>query len=290
MSGNVNELTSRISSQEIPRNLDQLENVFVAKFDPSEGKFKADWEIDKRPVDVVLATNMLSVGVDVERLGVMVVNGQPKGTAEYIQATSRVGRAFPGLVLSVLTWARPRDLSHYENFEHYHGTFYQHVEAQSVTPFSPRAIDRGLTGTGLSLIRLTSETFGPNAGAAAMTTPTNKEFVDATRIIAARTWDVTNNKSKSDDVDDSMQDRGDQWAKEANYPGRELVFDKKGSKDTAIALMNAPGLKPWGDWTVPMSMREVEPGVRLILEDRSSKDDPDWKPRPTTSDAIGESE
>ena len=71
---------------------------------------------------------MLSVGVDINRIGLMVVNGQPKNTAEYIQATSRVGRSFPGLVCTVLTWSRPRDLSHYETFEHYHATFYKHVE------------------------------------------------------------------------------------------------------------------------------------------------------------------
>src|ERR1700740_884657 len=104
---------------------------------------------------------MLSVGVDVNRLGLMVVNGQPKGTAEYIQATSRVGRSSPGLVCTVLTWARPRDLSP-------HATFYKHVEAQSVTPFSPRAMDRGLTGTLLSVMRLDNATFNPNPGAGAL--------------------------------------------------------------------------------------------------------------------------
>ncbi len=63
----------------------------------------------------------------------MVVAGQPKSTAEYIQATSRVGRTDPGLVFTVFNWARPRDLSHYETFGHFHATFYRHVEALSVT-------------------------------------------------------------------------------------------------------------------------------------------------------------
>ena len=163
---NIAELTSRVSSRDIPKYLDQLEVGFKAEFDAAEGKYVSNWQQgEDRAVDVVLATNMLSVGVDVNRLGLMAVNGQPKGTAEYIQATSRVGRQYPGLVCTVLTWARPRDLSHYETFEHYHATFYKHVEAQSVTPFSPRAMDRGLTGALLSLMRLEHDDFNPNPGA-----------------------------------------------------------------------------------------------------------------------------
>ena len=76
----------------------------------------------------------------------MAVASQPKTTAEYIQATSRIGRKYPGLVVTIYNWARPRDLSHYERFEHYHATFYQHVEALSVTPFAARALDRGFAG------------------------------------------------------------------------------------------------------------------------------------------------
>src|SRR5260221_4936071 len=84
----------------------------------------------------------------------MVVNARPRTTEEYIQATSRVGRHGPGFVCTVLNWSRPRDLSHYERFEHYHATFYQHVEALSVTPFAPCALDRGLAAVFVSLMRL----------------------------------------------------------------------------------------------------------------------------------------
>ena len=118
----VQELTSRMGSTQIPELLDRLEVPFQY---PAAKKLKKG---AKRPVDVLLATNMISVGVDVPRFGLMVCTGQPKTTAEYIQATSRVGRAAPGLVVTVYNWARPRDLSHYETFEHYHATFYRHVE------------------------------------------------------------------------------------------------------------------------------------------------------------------
>jgi hypothetical protein len=293
--GIIAELTSRVSNAEIPKYLDQLEIPFDGTFDSSTGRFTRSSvrpPVDgqrpptPRPVDIVLATNMLSVGVDVNRLGVMVVNGQPKGTAEYIQATSRVGRAFPGLVAAVLTWARPRDLSHYETFEHYHATFYQHVEAQSVTPFSPRAMDRGLTGTMLAMMRNRFEPFSPNAGAGVLNSPSRPEMVSTVDSVTERTWEVTEDSAKKSLANAELKSRADEWAKEAAVPGRLLVYQKYGAGPTAYALLEPPGIRPWSTWTVPMSMREVEPGVNLVMEDDRSNQDPVWRSPPVDDDAT----
>lgn len=283
---NIRELTSRVSSQDIPKYLDNLEIKFKSEFDTATGKYVTRWqEGDTRAIDVVLATNMLSVGVDVNRLGLMAVNGQPKGTAEYIQATSRVGRSFPGLVCTVLTWARPRDLSHYETFEHYHATFYKHVEAQSVTPFSPRAMDRGLTGAFLSLVRLENDEFSPNEGAGQLNISNQVEISNAIKALATRAGNVAEDNSRKKLAENELKERADEWAKKASMGGRILGYEKRGpEKDRTVNLIESPGLKPWDNWTVPMSMREVEPGVRLIMNTNHITDDYDWKPRPATKD------
>lgn len=282
---NIRELTSRVSNQDIPKYLDQLEVMFKSEWDPEKGKYVTRWEDgDSRAIDIVLATNMLSVGVDVNRLGIMAVNGQPKGTAEYIQATSRVGRQFPGLVCTVLTWARPRDLSHYETFEHYHATFYKHVEAQSVTPFSPRAMDRGLTGAMLSLIRAKNDGFAPNEGAQSLKQPNQAEMLDAMRVLETRADNIAETPAKQLAAG-MLKQRADQWVSEVMQGNRILAYEKRGAeKDLTYALINAPGTHTWDNWTVPMSMREVEPGVRLVMNSSKIKDDIQWKPRPATAD------
>jgi ATP-dependent helicase YprA (DUF1998 family) len=263
----IDELTSRVSSREIPRKLDQLEL-----------KFKERWEKNEaRAIDIVLATNMLSVGVDVPRLGLMAVNGQPKNTAEYIQATSRVGRSHPGLVCTVLTWSRPRDLSHYETFEHYHASFYKHVEAQSVTPFAARALDRGLTGAMVSLLRLENEELNPNEGAQALDSPVKDSASKVREVVSERAWKVKDKTAKTT-ADSMAAERIDKWVKEAIKPGRSLGYEKRQKRGDLAALLKKPGASAWDEFTVPMSMREVEPGVRLVMDDSMySTEPPPWK-------------
>ena len=134
------ELTSRVSTNEVAATKRRL----------------ALSHREKDHVDVALATNMISVGLDITRLGLLVVLGQPKTASEYIQATSRVGREDerPGLVVTLLNLHRPRDRSHYERFAAWHESFYRAVEATSVTPFSPRALDRGIAAVTVALARL----------------------------------------------------------------------------------------------------------------------------------------
>jgi hypothetical protein len=155
---------------------------------------------------------MLSVGVDIKRLGLMVVAGQPKATAEYIQATSRVGRRAPGLVVTVFNWTRPRDLSHYERFEHFHDTFYNHVEALSVTPFSARALDRGLSAVLVALTRLSSQEFNHNHKA----TVFNKDSDFVKRIeslIIARAKRVNGIGEIADQTASLLKQRVDFWTR-----------------------------------------------------------------------------
>lgn len=144
------ELTSRIDSSAIPERLQQLTWAYGS---------------DQVPLNVVLATNMISVGLDVDRLSLMAVMGQPQATAEYIQATSRVGRRNPGLVVVIYNATRSRDLSHYESFSSYHRALYRQVEPNSATPFSPRARDRGLHGCLVAYARNTEPNLGPDIAA-----------------------------------------------------------------------------------------------------------------------------
>jgi hypothetical protein len=256
----IEELTSRKSAAEIPATLDQLG---VPRLSQEKRKQRQDGVREAPSIDVLLATNMISVGVDVPRLGAMVVAGQPKSTSEYIQATSRVGRQHPGLVLTVYNWARPRDLSHYETFSHYHRTLYRQVEALSVTPFAPRALDRGLTGALASLLRLSGPVWNPNP-AAGLVDPADPKAARAREAIRARADDQVGHQA-AEDLAERITVRLQDWKAQADVGQRRLVYRRRGKSDSDVSLLQEPGIEGWSDWTVPTSMRNVELAVPLAL-------------------------
>ena len=131
------ELTSRVESTKIKTLLNELEQPFNLVVD-NEKKFV------KNTVDLVLASNMFSVGIDIDRLNVMLMNGQPKNVAEYIQASSRVGRNDRGIVINLLDANRSRDKSYFENYVSFNNAYYKYVEPLSVTPFTEIALDKVL--------------------------------------------------------------------------------------------------------------------------------------------------
>ena len=133
----IKELTGRLQDHEVPAMLESLQ-VSVA----DSGR--------EPPIDICLASSILEVGVDIDRLSLMAVAGQPKTTSQYIQVTGRVGRSWkerPGLILSLYSPSRSRDRSHFERFRSYHQRLYAQVEPASVTPFSPPALERALHAT-----------------------------------------------------------------------------------------------------------------------------------------------
>ncbi|MBR6985507.1 MAG: helicase [Ruminococcus sp.] len=142
----IDELTSRVSTTKLNQTLDKIEKVSYSKENIKNKRYASN---------AVLATNMISVGIDVARLNVMLMVGQPKLTSEYIQATSRVGRSYPGVAFILYDGAKSRDRSHYEQYKAYHESFYKHVEPTGVTPFSQPARERAMHSVVIAILRNT---------------------------------------------------------------------------------------------------------------------------------------
>jgi len=247
------ELTSRIPTFEISATKDRLGEGFSNP---------------KSRVDVALATNMISVGLDIIRLGLMVVTGQPKTTAEYIQSTSRVGRDGnrPGLVLTLLNMAKPRDRSHYERFRAFHASFYRSVEPTSVTPFSPRALDRGLAAITVALARLGTSALTPQPAAARMAAHrANLEAV--CRAIMERAGRI--DPAASGAAGTRAQELLDVWQRTADgvaKAGGTLGYDGRGVARPLLHAVLEQGLTAdERKFRAGRSLRDVEPGVLIEI-------------------------
>jgi hypothetical protein len=263
----VVELTSRISTAAVSRAKDRMAKAFLPKADC---------------LDIALATNMISVGLDISRLGLMAVFGQPKTTAEYIQATSRVGReeGKPGLIITMLNVHKPRDRSHYERFEAWHASFYRSVEATSVTPFSPRALDRGLAEVTVALSRQgwPGMTKGPNAIRAMELRSSLSPVVDifGRRVEQYAALDSKEMQQRRDGVRGKVEDLLDDWAKiskQQKDSGATLRYQQY-DDGTGPYLLRYP-LDPDLDrierkaaqFKAHRSLRDVEPACNLWLKE-----------------------
>lgn len=303
---NKGELTGRMASSKIGETLDRLGLDFDPGYDSSsafhdrmaaqkDGKKVAARKIP--PFDVVLATSMLQVGVDVQRLGLMLVVGQPKNTAEYIQASSRVGRDAerPGLVVALGNWARPRDLAHYEQFRHYHETFYSQVEALSVTPYSPTSLDRGLDGLLVSVARVIQAPLddGLSQERNAWRIKEHRAVVErVAERLKARISAAAQDEAAVKYASDRLVNRIDRWVATANRASdahRTLVYERTGEGDKYEPLMRSPenaradaGSSSQAPFIVANSMREVQPEINILVSpipDRLFARLPDGAPR-----------
>ncbi|NUQ72871.1 MAG: hypothetical protein HUU21_04870 [Polyangiaceae bacterium] len=263
------ELTSREHTDAVKRTKERLNKPFG----------------DPEAIHVLLASNMISVGVDIDRLGLMVVAGQPKTTAEYIQASSRVGRQerWPGLVVTAYNLHKARDRSHYERFAAYHESFYRFVEATSVTPFSGPALDRGLAGTLVAMTRFAVPDLTPPRGVMGLLTNRSaaNTVVDAIAARAKRQPEMDEDAQKK--LEDEVRKRGqnllDTWTDlvrstpEDPKQRRYSKFDREkvGGKPLLFTPLDqdrpAEG-SPEERFAAPTSMRDVESTAHLWLVGR----------------------
>jgi len=243
------ELTSRIDATEIPKKLEKLSVKYP----------------DKNAIDIILASNMIATGVDIARLNLMVVVGQPKTSSEYIQATSRIGRNTPGLVFTLYDGARPRDRSHFEYFSAYHQAFYKYVEPTSVTPFSGPARERALHAI---IITLARHLLGINKNQDAKNLKNSPELKAIVNAIINRITEPKEKKATEEEINSIL----DRWiSTAASY--EKLCYGVLGEIDKhlssgEISLMVPAGKKiKRGVWATLTSMRNVDAECSMHIDE-----------------------
>ncbi|MHA7209661.1 helicase-related protein [Arthrobacter sp. MDT1-65] len=247
----LRELTSRVENNLIPEALKSLEKSLMS---------------GSKPEDVVLATNMISVGLDVDRLGLMAVMGQPQSSAEYIQATSRVGRKHPGLVVTIFNAARTRDRSHYESFNDFHGALYRAVEATSATPFAARSRDRGLHAVLVSALRMLVPELRENAGQVRVEAQVVDQIMSSIvdRVVAVAPGEAAATRKELERLlnvwrDVAGVDPALSYQKKPNSPTALLIDSSKALEDPdsyGYSTSRVP-------WPTPRSMRDVDAETTL---------------------------
>ncbi len=236
----VQELTGRLGSDQVPKSMEQL----------SQPASSAD------AVDVCLASNIIEVGIDIDRLSLMAVVGQPKTTSQYIQVTGRVGRQWwsrPGLIVTIFSATKPRDRSHFEKFRSYHERLYAQVEPTSVTPFSPPVLDRALHAVLVAFVR-------QNAPAGIDPWPVPHALIDkAYDLLAGRVLHV--DKEEEATLERVFTERRSEW-----LAWQRRIWQSWGA-DEEIPLLRRAGeyatrAAAQVSWSTPTSLRNVDAECR----------------------------
>lgn len=227
LAGRTKELTSRIESNSIKKLLNELEMPFslVAK----DG-----YNFVQNSVDLVLASNMFSVGIDIERLNVMLMNGQPKNVAEYIQASSRVGRKDKGIVINLLDANRSRDKSYFENYVPFNNAYYKFVEPLSVTPFTEIALDKVLASLLVCYVRHKQGLYLDKRA---------KDFTGDYRELESFISERIKNKKQLDYALEKLKVLAEKWTTKEGDLTYKILIKKMSDLD---------------DWSLMMSMREID--------------------------------
>ena len=267
---NADELTSRVSTTQLNQTLDKLEKLAYSK----ENIEKKRW-----PSNVLLATNMISVGIDVARLNVMLLVGQPKLTSEYIQASSRVGREYPGVAFTMYDGSKSRDRSHYEQFKGYHESFYKHVEPTGVTPFSKPARERALHAVVISLLRQLNVTLSDEKDVFDFSrTKYSKEIETITDYIVSRNRSIVNRinpnmVAEDEEIKEEIELLLEQWESLMNgydsdhffYGEKFMVMPPEKENGRLMKVFNTNRYDPAFDTMTSMRNVDVSAGSSVVI-------------------------
>jgi superfamily II DNA/RNA helicase len=290
------ELTGRLSGEEVKNELKRVETKWnaskrlahVIKEKDDSGNEVEKVKSGKVPPEFVVATNMISVGIDVSRFNTIIMNSMPRNTAEYIQASSRVGRDSYGIVLTVHHPFRARDVSHYEKFIEFHEKMYSYVEPISITPFTQKAIERYLGLYLATMVRHRIPRFTERNSAALISSLNKAElnqivndltvyFTERKRRLGFEKDVMIRNLLKDENLIQIKQwihAALEEWKDEANKvtaERKDFVFNNKSTKSTRqqeqlyINIDEYEGNVHSEKWQVPMSLRVIEPEAAIKI-------------------------
>ncbi len=272
------ELTGRLSGEEVKNELERISTSWSSQKRFAHTNENGELKSGTTPPDFIVATNMISVGIDVSRFNTILMNSMPRNIAEYIQASSRVARDKEGLVLTIHHPFRARDVSHYEKFREFHEKMYSYVEPISITPFTKKAVDRYLGLYVATLIRHTTQFHNRDSAiriadlndasiSGLISNLTNYFRLRENRLSFSQVEDLIKNLLKPENlenIDRWVDEIISEWTEkgiEARANNRQLVFNNK-VKDQDQLFIEVDEYQENFEskkWQIPQSLRVIEP-------------------------------